>query len=141
VEARRLHSSDAPIPNLNSVVFEMSMDMTEPMSKAEFDRQIRRTWSERTFQEMVIQLAVFNGWLVYHTPDGEHMRKVNVTGKGFPDTEFVRNGRMVKAELKRVGKRPSKEQKTWLAEYAKVPCVESYWWTPEDWLTIEKVLV
>jgi len=113
----------------------------ELYTKAEFDRLVRKGWTERTFQEMVIQFAEEHGWLVYHTPDGVHMRKVNHTGKGFPDTEFVRDGRLVKAELKKVRGTVSKEQKIWLAQYAQVPCVESYLWTPADWETIEKVLV
>lgn len=89
---------------------------------------------EKAFQQAVLDYARLMGWMVYHTHDSRH------SAAGFPDLVMVRQGRMVVAELKRVGGKPTAEQAAWLAEMGAVAGCDSYSWTPVSWDEIEGVL-
>tara|TARA_Y100000401_G_scaffold106969_1_gene100923 strand:- start:3487 stop:3801 length:315 start_codon:yes stop_codon:yes gene_type:complete len=98
--------------------------------------------TEAQFMLSVKKYAELVGWLYYHPYDS---RKSNA---GFPDCVFVRDGRIVFAELKLATKgyrsKPSEYQAIWLEELNRVAdntaFVEVYLWNPDDWDTIESVL-
>lgn len=113
--------------------------------------------TERDFMEQVTQLAEIRGWSWAHfrpaqTAKGWRTPVSGPLGKGWPDLVLVRTtehgsqGRLVFAELKRDGQRPSIEQKAVLdllqqteGEYLGRAC-EVYVWTPSDWDDIEETL-
>jgi len=83
--------------------------------------------------QAVIELALYAGWLVYHTHDSRRSQA------GFPDLCLVRGKRLIFAELK-VGKnRVTKEQRRWIEGLREARQVV-YVWTPSDWHAIEQVL-
>jgi hypothetical protein len=95
--------------------------------------------SEAAFQKWVISCAHANGWRVAHFRRVRVQRKngdvywetpVAADGKGFPDLALVRE-RVVWAELKSAGGRPSPEQTVWLAALAAAG-QEVYLWSPAD---------
>jgi len=90
---------------------------------------------EKEFLGQVVQLARLLGWLVYHTHDSRR------SAAGFPDLALChpRLGRLVLAELKVRGRRPSAEQGRWLAAL-RAAGATAYLWTPADWPAIERVL-
>jgi hypothetical protein len=90
--------------------------------------------SEAEFMTAIIAEATRTGWLVYHT------RRSDGSEPGFPDLVLVRQGRLVIAELKRVGGTPTMEQVTWLLELARVPGVEVYAWDANDWDAVFRTL-
>ena len=90
--------------------------------------------SESRFQSNVIALAKLCGWRHYHTWNSRRSEP------GFPDLCMVRGERLVFAELKRAGEKPTAEQEAWLGELRRVPGVEALLWRPEDWPAIEKTL-
>ena len=109
------------------------------------DKGYRQT--EEEFQCAVIDYAHFNGWKVAHfrkamRKDGSYVTPVQADGKGFPDLLMVRQGRIVVAELKSMGRKPTLEQRAWLEAFTDTEKVEAYWWRPddEDWIEIERVL-
>lgn len=91
---------------------------------------------EKTLQELVRRLAVVTGWEYYHPWTSKH------SPAGYPDCTMTRAGRIVWAELKAEGKRPTRRQEAWLAALRLVPGAEVYVWTPAHWLAgdIERVL-
>lgn len=96
-----------------------------------------RTMLERDLEEAVRRLALSTGWLRYHTlrPKG--------SPAGFPDDVLLRDGRLIFAELKREGERPSEEQTRWLHGLEAVAAaLEVYVWRPRDLLdgTIARIL-
>jgi len=97
-----------------------------------------RAITERQFQDnQVIRLAEMLGYIVYHTHDS---RRSNA---GFPDLVMVhpdQPGRVIIAELKRVGGRPTDEQVIWLS-LLNGGRIESYLWDPRDYSEIEAVLM
>ncbi len=103
--------------------------------------------TEEEFQQQVIEYAHLKGWLVAHfrkarTKNG-WITPVQADGKGFPDLILIRPNRLVVAELKRAGAKPTPEQRIWLEAFQNTRKAESYWWQAgddEDWAEIEKVL-
>tara|TARA_Y100001938_G_C8085114_1_gene431479 strand:+ start:2011 stop:2382 length:372 start_codon:yes stop_codon:yes gene_type:complete len=90
--------------------------------------------TEKEFTNAVRELALLNGWLYYHTYDSRR------SDRGFPDCVFVKDGRVIFAELKVPRGKLSAYQKEWLTELNEVSGVEVYLWFPKDWDEIEVVL-
>jgi hypothetical protein len=92
---------------------------------------------ERDFQRAVIDLARLTGWRVHHTRPALTRRGRWLTpiqgDAGFPDLVLVRAGRVIFAELKRNGARPTPAQRGWLGALQACAGVEVYLWTPNDW--------
>jgi hypothetical protein len=99
---------------------------------------------ERDFQRTVIELARLRGWRVYHTRPALNQRgrwHTPMQGDaGFPDLVLARQGRLIFAELKREGKKPTSTQQDWLNTLATCAGVEVYVWTPADWNAIVEIL-
>jgi hypothetical protein len=99
---------------------------------------------ERDFQRAVIDLARLTGWRVHHTRPALTRRGRWLTpiqgDAGFPDLVLCRGGRVIFAELKRVGGKPTAEQQAWLEALQACAGVECYLWTPDDWDAIEAIL-
>ena len=105
--------------------------------------------SEAELQTAVIRYARLNHWLVCHFRPAQ-MRSgrwaTPMQGDvGFPDCVFVRGERLVFAELKAQGRKPTPEQETWLQalrDAAPLGEHETYVWSPRQWIdgTIERVL-
>ena len=89
--------------------------------------------SEADFQATLVEVAHARGWLVYHTWSSKH------SAKGFPDLVMLREDREVIAELKRVGRKPDKDQQRWLDAF-RAAGRETFLWTPDDWDEIHGVL-
>jgi len=83
----------------------------------------------------VIGLARLYGWMVYHTHDSRRSEP------GFPDLVLChpKHRRLVFAELKAAGGRPTGPQRDWLAALAAAGA-EAALWTPACWDLIEAVL-
>ena len=92
---------------------------------------------EKDFQRAVIDLARLTGWRVHHTRPALTQRGRWLTpiqgDAGFPDLVLVRAGRVIFAELKRNGARPTPAQREWLEALQACAGVECYLWTPNDW--------
>jgi hypothetical protein len=92
---------------------------------------------EKDFQRAVIDLARLTGWRVHHTRPALTRRGRWLTpiqgDAGFPDLVLVRAGRVIFAELKRNGARPTPAQRGWLEALQACAGVEVYLWTPNDW--------
>jgi hypothetical protein len=99
---------------------------------------------ERDFQRAVIDLARLTGWRVHHTRPALTRRGRWLTpiqgDAGFPDLVLCRPPRLITAELKRVGGKPTAEQQAWLEALSACAGVECYLWTPDDWDAIEAIL-
>jgi hypothetical protein len=104
-----------------------------------------KSWTaERDFQRTLIEYARLRGWRVYHarpalTQRGRWLTPVQ-GDVGFPDLVLARQGRLIFAELKREGRKPTPLQQGWLEVLATCPCVEVYVWTPRDWNAIVEIL-
>jgi hypothetical protein len=90
--------------------------------------------SESEFMTAIIDEAKRTGWLVYHT------HRSDKSEAGFPDLVMVRQGRMVVAEVKRVGGTPTMEQVRWLLDMARVPGIEVYCWDAADFDKVVQTL-
>lgn len=95
--------------------------------------------TEKRFMQVVIDFARLHRWEVFHVFDSRR------SAAGFPDCVFVRNGRLVFAELKLSGRKPEAAQVLWLGLLGAVAmksagAVEVFLWTPADWKSIELVL-
>jgi hypothetical protein len=90
--------------------------------------------AEKALQEAVRRLALDTGWMYYHVRDS---RK---SPAGYPDVTLVRGDRLLFAELKRPGKRPTEAQQQWLDALARVTQVSTFLWTPDEWGAIEEAL-
>lgn len=106
-------------------------------------RDIAQVVPERAFQDAVIRYAKLRRFKVAHFRPGQ-MRNGNwVTpmqgDAGFPDLVLAKSGRVIFAELKRVGGRLTKGQGEWI-DTLSGGCVEVYVWTPDSWSEIEEVL-
>jgi VRR-NUC domain len=92
---------------------------------------------EHEWQAQVEQLAELCGWWKYHTFDSRKSED------GFPDLLMIRTRdyqtRLVVAELKREGEKPTHEQAAWLARFAAAGA-ESYFWRPSDFDQVKRVL-
>lgn len=99
---------------------------------------------ENEFSTLVRDVARLAGWRGYHTYDSRR------SNHGFPDWVFVRNGRIVFAELKAENGRVSDAQREWLDELEKAEGmtdphgyrggVEVHLWRPSDWDAIVETL-
>lgn len=89
--------------------------------------------SERSFQQQMYDAARLLGWKAYHTHDARH------SAAGFPDLILTRRPRVLAAELKRDGERPTPAQLAWLEELA-ASGVETFVWTPADWDAAMEIL-
>lgn len=85
--------------------------------------------SEKDLQDKVIDTALRNGWLVYHTHDSRR------SAPGFPDLVLVHpeHGVMWR-ELKKQKGRVSPDQKKWLDRLAAVD-ENTGVWRPSDWVS------
>ena len=90
--------------------------------------------NEKEFTKAVREYAVIKGWLYYHTYDSRR------SDRGFPDCVFVRDGRIVFAELKMPKGKLTDYQKDLLRQLLQADGVEAYLWFPNDWDEIEEVL-
>lgn len=102
--------------------------------------------SEREFQAQVKELALWNGWLVYHTFDSRR------SDAGFPDLVLARGQQLIFAELKSAKGRVTAEQQAWLDALGRVAAalvqpglpphvpVRVVMWRPADWDEIEQLL-
>ena len=90
----------------------------------------------REYQDSVVEndlltnirkLAKLHGWLCYHHYDSRQS-----IGKGFPDLVLSRDGRLIVAELKRKGRKPTVTQRQWLEAFA-ASGAETHVWYPHDW--------
>jgi len=96
--------------------------------------------TEREFQQAVVQLARLMGWRVHHarpalTQRGRWLTPIQGDA-GFPDLVLCRPPRLILAELKRVGGKPTPAQREWLEALQACAGVECYLWTPVDWKMI-----
>lgn len=89
--------------------------------------------SERVFQEQIRKLALYLGWLCYHTHDSRR------SAAGFPDCVLVRGNRVIYAELKAAKGRVTPEQQAWLESLRRAE-KEVYLWRPADIDEIERLL-
>ena len=119
--------------------------------------------TEAEFQQAVVDLAHTRHWKVFHArtvqlSSGEYLT-AQVGESGFLDLVMARAGRVILAELKKIGGRPSPEQLAWLSALSGVkwtsrhtavefcavdgmPAVTTVaLWTPKDWAEIERVLL
>ena len=83
--------------------------------------------TEKQFLQQVKDLARILGWRTYHPWTSIH------SDRGWPDVVCVRDERMVVAELKRDGAKPTPAQVEWLQALARVRVVEVHLWTPASW--------
>lgn len=84
---------------------------------------------------MVEGYAQLRGFLYYHTWRSDH------SAAGFPDYVLTRNGRLVFAELKRVGAKTTPRQREWL--WALAECLgpgHVFLWTVREWPQAIEVL-
>lgn len=102
--------------------------------------------TEAELQASVLEIAQLLEWMRAHFRAARTSRgwrtPVEGDGKGFPDLVLLRRERMIVAELKGDGGKPSPEQLLWLAAFDMVPGIEVYLWSPDEWHTgwIETVL-
>ncbi len=89
--------------------------------------------TEKTFQQLIINLAHLRGWLTYHTHNSKH------SARGYPDLTLVRQNRIVFAELKTTRGQLTPDQQKWLQALENTG-VEVYVWKPNDWPEIETTL-
>ena len=98
-------------------------------------KMLDRAITEKDWRQVVVEYARLNGWLAYFTWRSDH------SPVGFPDLVLVRAGRLVVAELKREGRKPTPAQADWLAALAGVPGVEVALWQPSDWVKVRDSLL
>ena len=106
--------------------------------------------SEAELQKAVIAAARAQGWRVAHfrpaqVRPGRYVTPVDADGAGFPDLVLVRGERLIFAELKAAGRKPTPEQEAWLQalrEASPYGSFDVFVWTPKEWLSgqIEQVL-
>lgn len=90
---------------------------------------------ERDLQENVRVLAKMRGYLFYHTHRSRH------SPAGFPDCVFIKNERIVVAELKREKAKLTADQQGWIDGFASCG-IPAYVWRPSSWNSgeIDRVL-
>lgn len=90
--------------------------------------------NEKQFLRAVRELAEWFGWRLYHTWNSIH------SPAGFPDLVLVRPPRVIFAELKVRGRKPTPAQQEWLNLLGECPQVEVYLWTDDGWDSIVQTL-
>lgn len=98
--------------------------------------------TEADFQRWVIGRAKEWGWRVNHVyraklHDGQWRTTCAV---GWPDCTFVRDGRIVFAELKSKTGRVEPDQDRWLDDLAEIDAAEVHVWRPADWRVVVETL-
>jgi VRR-NUC domain. len=93
---------------------------------------IRRSTTEKEFQQSIINVAHLLGWKVYHT--WSSIRSV----AGFPDLVLVRRDRLIFAEVKTENGKVTKAQQEWLDNLQHV--AEVYVFRPRDWTNVVDIL-
>ena len=108
-----------------------------------------RKISEAELQKAVVQYAHLRGWLCAHFRPAKMASGNWVTPMqgdvGYPDLTLCRGERLVFAELKAQGRKPTEEQEVWLDALRKASPYggfEVYVWTPKHWLSgqVERIL-
>lgn len=93
--------------------------------------------TEAAFQKAVIQFACIHGWASFHQYDSRRSEA------GFPDLVLMRGPghavRLVVAELKLKGKKPTAAQYAWLGAF-QASSIQTFVWTPDSWPEIERTL-
>gem|GEM_PF-1729348 len=92
--------------------------------------------SEAEFQSWIVAYAKDRGWMTYHTHDSRR------STAGFPDLVMVRmtgSARLIVAELKMPGNKPTEAQRTWLRAFERSGAEVFTWW-PEHVPEIREVL-
>ena len=97
-------------------------------------RPVGKFRHERAFQAALSHAALAANWLCFHPYDSRH------SPAGYPDTTLVRSGRLIFAELKMPGQRPTPQQSAWLDALGQVREVSTHLWYPEDLPYILEVL-
>jgi hypothetical protein len=98
---------------------------------------VSRVQHEARFQAQVLELAKAYNWAAYHTWNSQH------SAQGFPDLELSRCDphRIIKAELKHTGRKPTTEQVAWLNLYSRIGHpIEPYLWYPSHLDAIAEIL-
>jgi hypothetical protein len=94
--------------------------------------------------QQVLDLAEWCGWRCYHQRPARTLHggwKTALMGSpGFPDLTMVRPPRLIMAEIKSPGDKPTADQQAWLDELVGVPGIEAYCWWPKDWDQIVTIL-
>jgi len=90
--------------------------------------------SEGTFQAQLVRQARAWGWRCFH--DTVAWR----SDAGWPDLVMVRRGRLVVAELKKMGGKLTPSQREWLMAWWESGKAEVYVWDPRCTLEIARVL-
>lgn len=104
--------------------------------------------AERDFMAAVLKYAELLGWRHFHDAATNAPRACWHCGRrstaprnpaGWPDLVMIRRPRILFAELKAEGERPTPDQQAWLDELAACGQQVFVWW-PSSWSEIEKVL-
>lgn len=98
--------------------------------------------NEATWQKQVIEIAHTFRWLVAHFRPAKTNKgwrtAVAADGAGWPDLCLVRD-RVIFAELKKEGEKPSERQEMWLSAL-RAAGQETYVWRPSDFDDVAKIL-
>ncbi len=99
--------------------------------------------TELDFMHQVTAYAEMRGFEWFHVRAGRTLDSWRTPGsgtmaKGWPDIVLIRGKRIIVAELKRDGGKPTMDQVRVLAVLREA--VEAYVWTPKDWDFIEREL-
>lgn len=112
---------------------------------------MKRNWTEKQFQDAVVEVAAFYGWRIHHVRAGQTSRGAWLTAVqghvGFPDLVLAHSGRapgdrrpmlpcVIFAELKSPTGKLSDHQQKWADVLTAIPGVEYYLWRPDQFETI-----
>lgn len=96
-------------------------------------------YTEKEFENQVVELAKDMGWLVYHVRDSRYSDWRS--DKGFPDWVFAKEGHsVIFAELKGTKGRATKAQIGWIETLHAATARAGIFW-PEDWGTLSEWLI
>ena len=104
---------------------------------------------EAVLLSQVMAYAHMRGWRVWHDQATNARRRCVDCGSyrrgprnaaGLPDLILVRRPRLVVAELKAEGEKPTTAQRGWLDEYEACG-IETFVWYPSDFETIKGLLL
>jgi len=107
-------------------------------------RVIAENIDERSFMQLVIETAKWNGWQVFHPrtvrlDSGRHLTAYQGDA-GFPDLVLAHEkAGVIFAELKTQKGKPSTSQQLWRLNLESGGA-EYHLWRPSDWWSIEKRL-
>ena len=94
----------------------------------------RKAMPEEEWLQEVRDEAERQGWRHYHT------RNSRGSDRGYPDLCMVRPPRIIYAELKSYGEKPTEDQNAWLRDFERCPPAEVYIWWPVHWDWVQEVL-